>query len=573
MNNLCLLVVSWLLVAVWATAGHAAEVTVGLDRSQIALDETVTLSIAREGGNAFPSVDLRPLEKDFWIRSRNKSSSSFIVNGSLSSTFNLDVILAPKRAGSLSIPPLLVGTDKTRPLKVKVVTHAQPKTNAVGAPIFIETEVDSNSVFVQAQVLFTLRIFWAVDANITEPADPVLVNAPLERAGDATYTKDIDGRTHRVFERKYAIFPQQSGILEIPQIIIQVTIPTRPRQRSIYDMFGNRGKQIKLRSEATRVTVREIPAAYPAGATWLPTAALELNEEWSVSPEELQVGESVTINIGLKGGGLLGTQLPPVELPDAAGVKLYQGKAEVENVTSDAGITGIRQESIALIPTRAGTVELPAVRIPWWNKGRNRIEYAEIPARSLKIKAAESAETAGSEIPPGAGQLLHTESEVVESVSNISSRQVNLLIGLCFILSLIWLATLFMLVRTRRQLSALKVGEEQEEAARKTTERAAFKKLGRACRANDPGRARAALLAWGQAFRPETGIMTGVELINLYPDSGLAALVGEIDNILYNQGGTDGEWQGRRLLEKVAGIRKNESGSNRKEPALNPLYK
>jgi len=471
------------------------------------------------------------------------------------------------------IPPLSVGTDKTKPLKVKVVTHAQPKTNATGEPIFIETEVDSHSVFVQSQLLFTLRIFWAVDANISEPSDPVLVNAPMERVGDTTYTKDIDGRTHKVFERKYAIFPQQSGILEIPQIAVQVMVPTRSRQRSIYDMFGARGKKIKLRSEAVRVTVREIPASYPASASWLPAAEVWLEEEWSVDPGEIKVGESVTVNISLQGEGLLGTQLPPVELPDAAGIKLYQGKAEVENIIAGGGITGVRQESIALIPTRAGTVELPALSIPWWNKGQNKVEYVEMPARKLTIKAVSSEGVADGNAPPVTGELLHTESKTGAPVAGISSRKVNFLIGVCCILGLIWLLTLIMLFRTRQQLSVLKAGGEQEETERKTKEWTAFKKLGRACRANDPGRARAALINWAKAFRPDSGIISGQDLANLYPESGLGVLVGELDNILYNQSGKSGEWQGRRLLETVEGIRKEGPEQGSKKSALNPLYK
>ena len=169
--------------------------------------------------------------------------------------------------------------------------------------------------------------------------------------------------------------------------------------------------------------------------------------------------------------------------------------------------------------------------------------------------------------------MLRTEVEDGATVSGVSSRRVNLLIMFCLVLALIWMVTLYLLVRARQQLTALKIGVEQEEEARKTTERAAFKKLGRACRANDPARARAALIAWAKAFRPAAGILSGLDLAKLYPDSGLVSLVATLDNTLYNQSSEAGEWQGRKLLEAAAGVRKAGPENKEKKSPLNPLYR
>jgi hypothetical protein len=558
------------LAALLCSSAVLAQLSATVDRNQIALDETLNMTISKDGSSAISPADLQPLAKDFKILGRSQSSNTQIVNGSMSSSSTLNLVLAPKRAGVLEIPSLLIDKEKTAPLTVKVVTQAQPQTRADNAPLYLETEVSERTVFVQAQVIFTLRIFWAVEASINEPADPQLKEALLERLNDATYNKVIDGRSYKVFERKYAIFPQQSGVLEIPQIVVQASVPDRQGHRgNLYDFFGNRGQEVKLRSESATVTVREKPPAYPAGAEWLPTDKLSIVEEWSREPGELRVGESATITITMAAQGLLGAQLPPVALLDTEGVKLYQGKAEVQNLTTAEGITGIRKESIALIPIRAGSVVLPEIRMPWWNIKKQQVEYAVVPARQLVVKADPAATgAAGSFTPPAPAPS--------SSIGPARQRpEINkTLAALGGFLTLAWLLTLFLLLRTRHQLANLRAGAQPErQAAVDLKEKEAFGKFGRACRSNDPVRARTAVIAWAKAFRPEERVRSGADLERLFPDSKLGALLAEIDNLLYSPGKAAADWHGKNLFDTVEQLRKTGTKITKNATGLPELYR
>jgi hypothetical protein len=558
------------LAALLCSSAVLAQLSATVDRNQIALDETLNMTIGNDGSSDISPADLQPLEKDFQIVGQSRSSNTQIVNGSMSSSSTLNLVLAPKRAGVLEIPSLLIDQEKTAPLTVKVVTQAQPQTRADNAPLYLETEVSDRTVLVQAQVILTLRIFWAVEASINEPADPQLKEALLERLNDATYNKVIDGRSYKVFERKYAIFPQQSGVLEIPQIVVQASVPDRQGHRgNLYDFFGNRGQEVKLRSESATVTVREKPPAYPAGAEWLPTDKLSIVEEWSREPGELRVGESATITITMAAQGLLGAQLPPVALPDTEGVKLYQGKAEVQNLTTAEGITGIRKESIALIPIRAGSVALPEIRIPWWNIKKQQVEYAVVPARQLVVKADPAATgAAGSFTPPAPAPS--------SSIGPARQRpEINkTLAALGGFLTLAWLLTLFLLLRTRRQLANLRAGAQPErQAAVDLKEKEAFGKFGRACRSNDPVRARTAVIAWAKAFRPEERVRSGADLARLFPDAKLGALLAEIDNLLYSPGKAAADWHGKNLFDTVEQLRKTGTKITKNATGLPELYR
>ncbi len=56
-----------------------------------------------------------------------------------------------------------------------------------------------------------------------------------------------------------------------------------------------------------------------------------------------------------------------------------------EDRATEQGITGLRSQSIAIVPTRSGSLTLPELRIPWWNSVDAKLEYAVIPA--LRISA------------------------------------------------------------------------------------------------------------------------------------------------------------------------------------------
>jgi hypothetical protein len=552
-NRIFILIFSLLMIVCASTAG--AEVVAKADRTNIVIDETLTLTIIKDGSSFFTDPDLDPLQKDFKVLGRSQQSSTLMINGKASSSVSWKITLAPRRAGKLEIPPLVIGKEKTNPLTVRVSADAQPKTSADNTPIFIETDVDEQSVFVQSQVIYSLRVYWAIDVKIFDPEEPDISDALIEKLEDTTFQKVIDGTTYWVFERKYAIFPQKSGVLKIPQIIIQVNIPSRQSRRNIFDPFGSKGETLKLRSEREEVIVREKPQEYPVSAIWLPSAGLIIKDKWSQSPQDMKVGESVTLSLSLIAEGLMSEQLPPLELVEPDGVKLYQGKAELENLTISTGIIGTRTESIALIPTRPGEIEFPEVRIPWWDKKNQKVEYAVIPARKLMIQGTvEQLETLFPDAAHDNNAQVVPETQVVQLP--VPQAKSTGWIILCAVFAVAWLVTLCLLFYTRRQMDELAHGQARNsEKGRAMKEREAFNSFAKACKANDPAKARVSVMSWAMAFWPNEQIRTSADIFRIVPDSELMSLLHEIDSVLYSHEKLDNPWQGEKLLGQVKNIR------------------
>ena len=547
-----------------------AEVSAQVDRNRLALDETLTLTISRDGSSFFSDPDLSVLEKDFRLLGQSQTSNIQIGNGSRASVTKWTVGLAPKRAGRVVIPSLKVGKEQTEPINIQIEQAAPPKTRADGVGFFLETDLDREEVYVQSQLIFTLRIFWAVQAQVNDPGDLVLADALVEKLGDATFNKRIDGRLYKVFERKFAIFPQKSGVLDIPSMSVEAMVPVARQRSNYFDPFGKRGKQVRLRSNSAKVMVLEKPSSYPANSAWLPADNFTVREQWSHDPKDLKVGESITITITTTAQGLMGAQLPPIVVDEIDKIKLYQNKAEEANSNGAGGITGVRTETIALIPTRPGELELPEIRIPWWDKQQDKVRYAVAPATRLVIHGTA---------PQAMAPVLSQPTQPLVAAAN--ETKVPALPGsvplfwviLCAGLGVAWLITIFLLLRTRRRLANLGEVVSQPQTAINNPALdgdAAIKQLKNACRENNGAPAKTALVAWAKAFWPEQVIISGADLGKIDPE--FAQLLEELDSHLYGRDGGEA-WNGGKLWAKVQEARSVSKKNGKKKGAVLPsLY-
>jgi len=188
------------------------------DRTQLSIDETLELSLESQGGAVFGKPDLEPLEELFEVfdtRQVNQLSSS---NGEARAITRWLITLRPRQTGYVVIPPLQLGDWRSEPITLLVQESLKSSEGDQLAPIFIDSSVDQESVYVQAQVILTLRIYHSVSLYDDSTLSPLqMPEALVERLGEPrTYEKTINGIRHGVIEVRYALFPQKSGELTIP---------------------------------------------------------------------------------------------------------------------------------------------------------------------------------------------------------------------------------------------------------------------------------------------------------------------------------------------------------------------
>lgn len=542
----------WLiLIALFSNQAHA-ELTARLDRDRVALGDALRLTISATAGERINAIDLRPLSADFEILNRSNSSKTSIVNGERSHTQELLLDIRPRREGTLRIPPMRAGSHITNLLLVSV--GPAPKGSTAGQTVIFEAEVDKKQVYVQGQVILTLRLQQAINLDGRSINELELDNAFVVPLEQNSFQRTRDGRPWLVHEIRYAIFPEQSGTLEIPS---QTFSGREARNRQNFFDLGASGRVIKRETDALRVEVKPSPDSFP-GSTWLPARNLTIQESWSTDPEQLKAGESATRTLTLRGEGLQGAQLPPILFPATTGVKYYPDQPLIDNSEVSSGLLGTRQDSAALVPMQSGALRIPEIRIPWWDTQNNKVQYAVVPARDINVTAADVLTTPIATPSPALAPEGNIPLISKAGTSAALYWQIATLVS-----SLGWLCTLVYLLRTRRQS-----GPEKDSQQDNPSEQRTFKQLLAACAGGNGAQARKALIEWTACQFPERRVVSLKEVAKAFANSDLDRELKTLNDALY--GHSAGNWNGDTLvicaknLRKLRRQRKDKSGAELK---------
>lgn len=423
-----------------------AALTAKIDRSSIVLGESVTLEVTIDKmTNAQP--DFTTLDAVFHVGSTGTSSSTQIINGETSSKTTWQVLLVPKSLGSHIIPPLEVDGERSRPLRLEV-TKPDPNAKAQG-DIFIEVIPNKTEAHVQEEIILTVRLLYAINlknGGLSDPqADGVIV-APINKG--ASYTTQRDGKSYQVLERKYAIYAEQSGPLELNPIIFEGEVTDNSRRNS-YSLF-QRGRPVRQISEMLSLTIKPIPQDF-LDKPWVPASSLTLSETWSQG--EYKVGEPITRTINVVATGLSETQLPDIELPSFDGAKIYQDKTDTMTRTDGDRLIATKTIKYAVIPNQAGELHIPAFKMNWFDTQSQSTQVATLKSTVLQIGEAEQAQqntpTPTAQIQAERPALTTPQRTHDEGVTGGSSNDIWRPIALIF--ASLWVITSLILVRRLRK--------------------------------------------------------------------------------------------------------------------------
>ena len=548
-----------------------AALQVRVDRAQIAIDESFTLLVESDG-NQRATPDFTPLETDFEIINQNQSTSFQFINGETSSKITWQLTLIAKRTGQLRIPPLRAGGEQSRELRVNV-SAKRSNAGGGGEDVIIEVELEPGTIYVQQETIYTVRLLYAAElgggSSLTEPVIRE-GDAVIERLGEDTrYTTRRDGRSYNVLERRYALYPQESGELTISPILFDGSVVIRSRNRStdpfdILSPFNQQTRVKRARSREVALNVQPVPTQ--AAQPWLPARELRLEEDWSHDPATFVVGEPFTRTVTLIAEGLTSAQLPAISDGAIEAMKQYPDQPTLTDNRTASGTTGTRQEKIALIPTRAGRIILPMIEIPWWNVELGRQEVVRLPARTIDVTPAATNMAPSSPVFESAitqGGAAPTVNAHRPAGATTSERW----LWLSILLGIGWFTTAIAWWFRAHHAGKRVLTEKQRHNPdlRKLAQRVEV-----ACRNNAAPEAKEALLAWAQATWPGA-IPRSLFSIAARTPPPLADALHQLDRALY---GTDStEWRGEKLLQQFRHHRPPSTAPAPAEnAALRPLH-
>lgn len=405
----------WLVLAAFlcGTSLLAQEATfvAVVDRNPVGVGEQFTLSFvltsATMGGGK--NLQLPDLSKFHIMAGPSQSSSMQIVNGAVSSTVSYEYVLQPKDVGKFEIGPgaIEVGgkvyrSDKLMVEVVKTATRtkapaaqqADPQVQ-IGDNLFLKATVDRARVTQGEQINLEVKIYTRVAILRPELVkNPTLTGfwgEDVEVPQSTSPRETINGKQYQVgVVKKMALFPTQSGTLEIGPMELKVGVQIQNRSSDPFDSFFRdpfgRTVTAAVKSEPLKITVDPLPAGAPAEFRG---AVGRFGMSSSIDKKTTRTNEPVSIKVTISGtGNIKLLEAPSVEFPPD--FEQYPPKV-TESITKGEKISGSKSFEFLVMPRYPGMKTISPLTFVYYDPSRR--EYARLRSPQMELHVEQGAAT------------------------------------------------------------------------------------------------------------------------------------------------------------------------------------
>jgi hypothetical protein len=323
-----------------------------------------------------------------------------------------------------------------------------------------------------------------------------------------------NGTRYRVLERRYAIFPERSGELEIPPLTLSGRLIERPADRLWQPSV--RGRRVRIESDPVTLAVLPRPAGY-IGEHWLPARRITLSQQIS-DADTLQVGEPVTRTVILDAVGLEENMIEEPGWPPLEHARIYPDQPQ--GISRDDGqwVLGHKEFRYAVVPETAGELVLPEIRLEWWDTTSDQPRTAILPEHRVQVLASElPTDVVGISAVPALSPVAVTDPSV------LSTMQRWRLLALVF--AVLWLLTLGLYAR---HTTAVRHARNVEPAL-PADEQSLLTGIKKACRQNNAREVRNLLARWLRRYGPGQAHGSLMEFANNLEDRTLRDAIYRFD--------------------------------------------
>ncbi|MGX5914527.1 BatD family protein [Aliidiomarina sp. Khilg15.8] len=482
-----------LILALLMCSAPALAITLqaSVDKNPVIANESFTLTIAADEDIPRAAFRSEQLLDDFVVGATSVDRSTRLIQGQMSRQTRWQVTLVARQPGTYQIPSFSIEGAQTQPIELEVVA-ASPDDGDRG-PVFLTATLDNQTPYVQQQIRYEVKLHLAQTLESGSISPPQLDNADIQQLGrDEDREEVVDGQRYRVISRTYLITPRRSGDFTLQGSRFDGQV--RDANARGFASFS-RPQSVTALAPEVELRVKAQPPEYTG--RWLPSQQVVLEDELE-QEQRFQVGEPVTRRITLTAEGVREDQLPDLDISYPDSLRFYPERTQRESFNHQGERIAQATFNGVFIPTEAGTYELPAVEVPWWNINTDTLQTARLPAREITVH-----EPAGGVASPTAvdtGPTAGASPEPRSPTIILPTGQTSLWSWLTTLFALLWLLTLILcgwLWFKPRQPQA-KVKSSQVPAP----SRKPLQQLKLACRKNDAPAAREALLAWANSRLP-----------------------------------------------------------------------
>jgi hypothetical protein len=387
--------IAGLLLILFLDKAYAVTLTATVDKTEATLQDQILLTLSVEGTQSTEKPKL-PSTKAFDFISRGSSTRMQITNGQVSSSVDYNYLLLPKKTGTFEIGPATLThqgktiASNTITLKIGSAT-SQPQSKK---DLFITTSISTTTPYVNEQIVYTFRLYRRVKIANASLENPSFEGFRVEPLGEERqYETVVNGKTYVVTEIKQVLFPTREGRMEIGSAKLQCDVAVRSRRRrGFFDdsFFGfSQTKPQVLQAPSLELKVRPLPleGKTPLFSNLVGTFTLET----SVSKKQLEVGDTTTLAITIRGTGNIKDAQAP-EFPSLSSFKVYDDKPTLTVDTSGDTYGGTLTVKKALVPLEEGTLRVPPLTFTYFSPASGSYELCKSSPLTLQVRPSRDKE-------------------------------------------------------------------------------------------------------------------------------------------------------------------------------------
>ncbi len=408
---------AYVLICGALTGAFAQEPTfeASVDKNPVAVDDHFTLSfvLSNAGMSGGKNLKLPDLEKFRIMMGPSTSSNVQIMNGAVSSSVTYSYVLQPKEPGKHTIgsASIEVGgkTYTSHPLTVEVVKGSpqprQPRARQ-GNPadldaqladnLFLRAFVDKSRVRQGEQINLVYKLYTRVavqNYNLTKtPAMTGFWGEDAEMPKQVQLTTEtVNGKQYQVgVLKRTALFPTQSGTLEIGPMEITTLVTVRDRRSwDPFDAFFTDpfGRQVEyvVKSDPIRIKVDPLPPGAPAS---FKGAVGRFTMNVKADRQEVKTNEPISLKVTISGtGNIKVLESPAVEFPKD--FDQYTPKVSDNINRREEKISGSKVFEYILIPRYPGKKTIKPVEFTYFDLGKN--QYVTLRSNEIEVQVEQGA--------------------------------------------------------------------------------------------------------------------------------------------------------------------------------------
>ena len=360
--------------------------------------------------------------------SQSTSSSVQIINGQVSRevSYTFSYILVASRQGNFTIPPVTISFNgkqyTSNAVSVQVQAGGQTAPGGQGSSsqqggqqqasneevdVFLRAEVNNSSPFIGEQVIISYKLYFnnqiaghdGFQKISSFPGFWVKNLFPNQREIPTT-TENFRGKQYNVAEvRRFAIFPQRAGAIEIQPQESEITVRLRSDSKRktsdpFFDSFFNdpffssRYSDINKKLSSNSLTINVKPHPTKDLPENFSGAVGKFTLQSQIDKTEVKANEPISIKLTVTGSGNIELfDLPRIEFPRDFEVFDPETKSDIKVATS--GVSGTRVFEYLVIPRNPGNFKIRPIEFSSFDPATGNYSVQRTPEFNINVERGD----------------------------------------------------------------------------------------------------------------------------------------------------------------------------------------